>query len=123
MDREALLRQMDWNQPEKIQQMAVERAKVDSELAFWIQPGYFKITWENCAEVVSCHTDEELVPYLMQLLEWLQDLNWPGAVRIQQRLRQMKSELLRPSLKEAMRKAEMQGEEQWLEWLTELANI
>jgi hypothetical protein len=45
-----------------------------------------KNVWDNCANIICEKSDKELEPYLMQLLEWIQDLNWPGAMRIFNRL-------------------------------------
>ena len=55
----------------------------------FLQPcnkNYNKNVWDNCAIILSKRTDEELSPYLVELLEWLQDLHWPGAYCIFDRL-------------------------------------
>lgn len=51
-------------------------------------PGFNKSkrVWENCARILYHKSDEELMPYLEQMFEWLQDLNWPGALIISKRL-------------------------------------
>ena len=49
-------------------------------------PGHSKSVWEPCARVLAACSDEALEPYLYQLFEWLQDLSWPGAVTIRDRL-------------------------------------
>ena len=38
-------------------------------------------------KIIYNFTDEKIKPYLYQLLEWLQDLNWPGALIIAERLK------------------------------------
>ena len=38
--------------------------------------------------------DEELAPYLIELMEWLQDMNWPGAFCILDRLKKMTGDSL-----------------------------
>lgn len=53
-----------------------------------------KNVWENCAKVLSECSDEELSPYLAELMVWLQDMNWPGAFCIARRLRKMQEEPL-----------------------------
>lgn len=45
-----------------------------------------KNVWDNCAKVIISKTDEELQPYLDRLFNWIQDLNWPGALMILERL-------------------------------------
>lgn len=51
-----------------------------------IIPGPSKSVWEPCAQVLAARSDDELEPHLPQLFEWLQDLSWPGAVTIRDRL-------------------------------------
>ena len=82
-----LYEMLSWNQPEEIQQRAIEEAGTVKNLYLFLQP-CGKDIWENCAEVLFRHTDEELEPYLEGMFHWLIDLNWPGAERIQERLRQ-----------------------------------
>lgn len=48
-----------------------------------------KKVWENCAVIISRRHDDELIPYIMDMLFWIADLNWPGAEIILQRLIQM----------------------------------
>ena len=45
-----------------------------------------KSVWENCAKVLINKSDEDLQLYYIHLFEWLQDLNWPGAYLIYDRL-------------------------------------
>lgn len=85
-----------------------------------IVPGLQKKVWENCAIVLASKTDQELKPYLFALLEWLQDLNWPGAERILNRLSVMKERVLQGPLAYSRRLAEMNQDETWLMWLGEL---
>lgn len=59
------------------------------EIYIFIQPNYLdynKNIWEDCANILAIKSDEELIPYLIPLFEWLQDLNWPGAQTISNRL-------------------------------------
>lgn len=57
----------------------------------FIQPVVFppeksKAAWEACAKIIAMKNDEELMPYMNLLFEWLQDINWPGALIIFDRL-------------------------------------
>ena len=45
-----------------------------------------KSVWEPCAEIISLKSNDELQPFLYLLFEWLQDMNWPGADIIFERL-------------------------------------
>ena len=61
-----------------------------SPSAPFIQPltlKHGKKAWKNCAVIIAEKSDEDLKPYLGELLEWLQDMNWMGAFCILGRLR------------------------------------
>lgn len=80
---------LDWNNKQEIQCEGIFLASHINNLSLLIQPcseEYNKNIWENCALVLIQKTDDELSPYLLQLLEWIQDLNWPGALTINDRL-------------------------------------
>ena len=51
-----------------------------------IPPEKSKSVWDSCAKAVALKSDDELTPYLYLLLEWLRDMNWPGAEIIFDRL-------------------------------------
>ena len=60
------------------------------DIQAFIQPcteSYNKNVWDNCALIISKRSDAELLPYLDKLFAWLQDMNWPGAFCILDRLR------------------------------------
>ena len=59
-----------------------------------MQPIEYGWSWENCAKVICEKTDEELNKYTCEMLEWLQDINWPGAFLIMERLEKMDPQLL-----------------------------
>ena len=81
---------LDWNNNQETQSKGIFFASQINNLSLLIQPcleRYNKNIWENCALVLTQKTNDELSPYLLQLLEWIQDLNWPGAMTIYERLR------------------------------------
>jgi len=80
---------LDWNKSIKEQAEGIKMAEDVESINVFLQPcnkNYNKNVWDNCAKILSKKTDEELSPYLVELLEWLQDLNWPGAFCILGRL-------------------------------------
>jgi len=83
---------------------------------------YNKNIWENCAKILCAKKDEELYPFLPQLFEWLQDLNWPGTFIIIERLKNMKGTFLVESYIKVISDAKDKGEEncEWLDHLTKL---
>lgn len=84
-----------------------------------VHPFLRRSCWEGCADVLGELGDETLQPLLPGLLEWLIDLDWPGARRVFDRLSRMRPELLRPAREAAIRRA---GAEDggWLENLSRL---
>lgn len=81
---------LDWDNSPADQNSGLELAKDIKCINVFIQPGspYGKRIWDNCAKVLSGKSDKILEPYLIELLEWLQDMNWPGAYCVFDRLRQ-----------------------------------
>lgn len=81
---------LDWHMPTEIQSKGIALARESDEIMPFIQPltsKYNKNVWENCAVIISEKSDEKLKPYLVELLEWLQDMNWPGAFCVLERLK------------------------------------
>lgn len=84
---------IDWNNSENIQQHGIQLAREVKSINVFLQPcdkEHNKNVWDNCAIILSERTDEELSPYLTQLLQWLQDMNWPGAFCILDRIKHYK---------------------------------
>ena len=88
-DIDYILDLFDWNQSPEKQAEGLNLAKTVKSVHVFLQPAdknHCKNVWENCAIAISQRTDEELRPYLGKLLDWLVDMNWPGAWRIFERL-------------------------------------
>lgn len=80
---------LSWDNDEKIQIRGIkESANIKSLNVFIlpILPNNSKSVWENCARILVTKNNGELKPYLTQILRWLQDMNWPGAELIYDRL-------------------------------------
>ena len=80
---------LDWHMPTEIQSKGISLARNMETIVPFIQPltpKHNKNIWENCAVIIAGNSDEKLKPYLVELLEWLQDMNWPGAFCILDRL-------------------------------------
>ena len=66
-------------------------------------------------------SDKQLEPYLIKLLEWLQDINWPGALIILNRLKCYKGKALKPCLEYVINKTtNNENDLMWLDYLSEL---
>ena len=88
---------LDWNNSIEKQEQGIKLAKNVKCINVFLQPGsrcYGKNVWGNCAKILSARSNEELSPYLIELMEWLQDMNWPGAFCILNRLKEMVNEQL-----------------------------
>lgn len=84
----------------------------------FLQPGNpGKYVWENCAMIFSEKTDQELRSYLYRLLVWLQDMNWPGAFIIAERLKKVNMSILSVPLSEAIDVAQNKADDIWLDYL------
>lgn len=84
-------------------------------------PGASINVWENCAKVLCTKKDSELIPYSTRLLEWLEDINWPGSLIILQRLKGMSaSEQFVSAVNDCVFRAKSCYEHNWLDYLSEL---
>ena len=84
-----ILDMLDWHSPIETQSKGRTVAKELGTIKYFIQPltpRHNKNIWENCALIIANECDEKLKPFLIELLEWLQDMNWPGASCILHRL-------------------------------------
>ena len=84
-----------------------------------IIPGHSKSVWDPCAQVLAARSDEELEPHLPQLFEWLQDMNWPGADTIRDRLLRFPFFRLEAWYDFAAMEAHRNNDETWLNNLEE----
>lgn len=109
-----------WDKPEIMQQKGITAAREIHNFYILIQPGYNKPVWDNCALVVSEKSDDDLDPYVYRLLEWIKDLNWPGAGIILDRLKKMNTNILAGWFHCCARDALTLQDESWLVNLIEL---
>ena len=124
MDIDNILKMLDWNNDLETQQEGRRIAREIKCLSVFVQPmdkQFNKNIWENCAIILSEKEDELLTPYLFRLLDWLQDLNWPGACIILERMKSYRDyEMLRMAIEDRIVVADALGEEVWLANLAEL---
>lgn len=115
---DTIMRMIDWNNSETEQQRGIEMAREVTCLKAFFQPfgpGYNKNVWENCARILYERSDEELEPYISDMLIWLQDLNWPGAETILKRLKEFQRlEMLEVNLKQMVPALTAINDDIWL---------
>ncbi len=84
-DIDYIMELLDWNRTEEEQAKGRELARDVKSINVFLQPNG-KNLWDNCALILAERSDEELEPYLLNLMAWLEDMNWPGAFCILDRL-------------------------------------
>lgn len=121
---------LDWNNDEETQKQGVELGKQVKNFNVFILPcnskHYSKNIWDNCAEIICSKTLDEIDTYLYEILTWVQDLNWPGAFKIMDKMKEIKSEEYIASrldkLIKIVEKIDDEMYEIWLENLREIKN-
>ena len=120
VDIDTLFEMMDEGQPAEIQEEALREARKIKSLSVFMQPIEYGWSWENCAKVICEKTDEELNKYTCEMLEWLQDINWPGAFLIMERLEKMNPQLLLNATIYAVKQALLLKDNEWLTYMSYL---
>ena len=119
-----ILELIAWNQPEEAQRRGIAMAREVKCIKAFFQPAcheYGKNVWDNCAVIIYRRSDEELKYYISDMLLWLEDLNWPGAERIQERLKQFReADILAMHLNHWVSALEKLGKT-W--WVSEIAEV
>lgn len=117
VDVTGILDMLDWHMPSEIQSKGILLAKkVDTIIPFIqpLTPMHNKNVWENCAVIIAEKDDNYLKPYLIELLEWLQDMNWPGAFHILERLQKFSDDnSIRSAINICVEKANTCNDEVW----------
>ena len=125
-DIDRILYLIDWNRNPDEQQRGISLVRqVNCIKAFFqpVGPGFGKSVWENCATIICERSDEDLIPYIPDMILWLEDLNWPGAEQIQQRLIAFQDVfLLATFLDHDVPDLEKLGKTSWLMFLSDLLN-
>lgn len=118
---------LDWNNPQQVQEKGRMLARNIRCINVFLQPGHpghAKNVWDNCAKILSARTDDELQPYIYELLSWLKDMNWPGAECIYSRLeRYQRNQHFEEILEECLYEAKALGDENWNNKLIELNTV
>lgn len=122
-DIHKIYRMLNWENSEDVQAEGFRLASDIEKLSLLIQPPSPPSVWEACALILSEKTDIQLKPYLNGILEWLQDLNRPGALTILNRLKKFSGKLLREAFLDSYNQAvEMNNDDgmQWIDYLSDL---
>ena len=72
-----------------------------------------KSYYGECAYILSQMPCSIISQYAVELMQWFQDLNWPGVRQIHNALRRLPRDELRSALKQALQEARMSLDEEW----------
>lgn len=72
---------------------------------------------------ITKKSESELKPYLFELLSWLQDINWPGAFVIFERLKTFSAHSIISEYSYSVKRAIKLEDEEWLNYLAGLIEI
>lgn len=124
MDIDEIMSLIDWKRSDEEQQKGISAARGVSCIKAFFRPvgsSYSKSVWDNCAIIICERGDEELEPYIFDMLLWLEDLNWPGAETIQHRLMRFeKVDVLALCLNTIAPALEQLNKSTWLMYLAKL---
>lgn len=100
---------------------AVLRLAMDDSIdpSFLMQP-FGKGCWKNAALVLLARGASEMEHYIPELLDWIRDTNWPGAMIVFELLSHFPPEKLQPYIQRKMREAELRNNEVWIDNLYNL---
>ena len=117
-----LFSMLSWKNDEHTQRKGIEEAKkIKREYLFILIYCKSPDIGENCAKALSELSDESLKPFIIELVEWIQDLNWPGAVIILDRLKKFEDcKTLARVITRSIKTALVCDEQHWLKSMSEL---
>ena len=120
---QSIYKMLNFENSNETRSKVIRLAREIEDLSLLIFPPAAPSVWECCAQVLSEKTDTVLEPYLDSILKWLQDLNWPGALVILDRLKSFSGKKLKKPFINCFTLAQnTPGKEglMWLDYLSEL---
>jgi HEAT repeat protein len=117
-----LLSNLNWNLPLEVQEGAIKSITevIDEQKAKILVQFGSKALWENEARILKNIGYPKNKYTIPGLLEWLQDLNWPGALISMEALIAIEDEILAPYVENAIINAAGDNDVTWKDSLKEL---
>lgn len=117
-DVSSLIEKLSWDTPVEEKEDAIQKLYCikEEDLHLLLQP-ISKSYWDEAAEVVISLGYPRVNSILPGLLEWIQDINWPGASRIADFLREIRDPLI-PYIKNVINHHRQDTE--WIGWIFEM---
>ena len=122
-DIQKIYKMLDLENTDETRAEGFRLAKKIEDLSLLILPPAAPSVWGCCARVLCEKSDIVLEPYLYSLLEWLQDLNWPGALIILDRLKIFSGEKLKKPFIDCVTYANKLNSKEGLMWLDYLSEL
>lgn len=125
-DINEIYKMLDWQSKFGDQLRGIRLARNLDDLSLLILPcanGKNKAVWDNCARALYELSDDRLEKYLPSLLEWLQDLNWPGALIILDRLKVFSGKKLKKPFIDCFIHAQNLNNDEGLRWIDYLSEL
>lgn len=111
------IRDLHWDKPRHVQENAVKKlSKLSGEDAVTLAkhtPDFPKPCWENAAlalQKIGYPEIKEALPYMM---EWFQDINWPGTEIFVDIFRTIDPAILQPHIEAAAISIKQENDESW----------
>ncbi len=113
-DIDTIFQMLSDNQSEEIQTKGIIEGKKVKHFSVFFQPIEGKKYWENCAEIIISKKNSELQErYIYMMLLWIQDMNWPGAEKLYDRLLLFPLSVIEDYLLFCLRQAEKMEDKTW----------
>ena len=97
-NEERILQMLSFSAPMQEKQQALREIMVLADIGFLFRPAMYRNSWDFCAKVLFFIDDALLVPYVHNMLLWVEALNDEGSELVELRLWDMSSDILIPEL-------------------------
>ncbi|MDQ7096681.1 DUF5071 domain-containing protein [Desulfosporosinus sp. PR] len=112
-----IIRDLDWSKPEDVQKKAMEQLQEidDRDIIYLAQQNElnYKYCWHNAALVLKAIGYPRIKPVLSYLMEWFQDVNWPGVRTIVEIFRAISPTDLLSSIEDASKRSIKENDDFW----------
>lgn len=121
VDANRLIDDLDWDATPEEAENAIEKLVNldDDKLYLLLQPRCDKRYWDTAAIVISKIGYPRIESIIPGLLRWLQDMNWPGALKIVETLQKVDKNVLIYYIEQALLKAKSTDDTLWITWIKE----
>lgn len=111
-----LIGMLDWNSAQvDIDHATNKLVSIDSDkIPMLILPEADKRLWANAALVIKKIGYPRIKEHVPNLLEWLKDVNWPGANIVMELLESVEKDFLISCIEDTLIKAKEKDDEMWL---------